>query len=105
MMWRGYQDSGLETFGPNGMPMQPSPYNPFMGNMNNMNNMNMAGMPWVIDGGYMTHFPAGPMPSIPYHHGPYDVPYGGMMPPDPFANQGFMMPPPSMPIPPPPPHR
>ncbi|CAA6665037.1 unnamed protein product [Spirodela intermedia] len=87
MQWRPYPDvGGPENFG--GMPM--GPYNPVF----------PGGMPWGMDG-YLGPLHGAAMPLMGYMPGPYDAPYGGMMPPqDPYAAaaaaaaaaQGFMMP-------------
>lgn len=77
MQWRGYQDFGVENFG---MPMGPSGYNPYWTN----------GMPIGMDG-YMQPM-AGPLPYMGYTPGPFDMPFGGMLPHDPYAAQGYMMP-------------
>uniref|UniRef100_A0A1D1Z2T2 E3 ubiquitin-protein ligase RBBP6 n=1 Tax=Anthurium amnicola TaxID=1678845 RepID=A0A1D1Z2T2_9ARAE len=77
MQWRTFPDVGAENFP--GMPLAPSAYNPCF-----------AGMPWGMDG-YMAPFP-GAMSLMGYAPGPFDVPFGGILPQDPFAAQGFMMP-------------
>lgn len=41
---------------------------------------------------------AGPMSYMNYGLGPVDMPFGAMMPPDPFGAQGFMFP--NVPVPP-----
>ncbi|KAF2313109.1 hypothetical protein GH714_009300 [Hevea brasiliensis] len=61
------------------MPLGPAPYNPYWGGM-------QPGME-----GYMNPY-VSPMPFMSYGMGPLDVPFGGMIPPDPFAAQGYMMP-------------
>lgn len=78
MQWRNYQDFGMENF--TGMPMAPSVYNPYWG----------GGMPIGIDG-FMPPL-AAPMPYMGYTPNPFDVPFGGIMPHDPYAAQGFVMP-------------
>jgi len=78
VQWTGFQDFGAENYA--GMPIAPSAYNPYWG----------GGMPMGIDG-YMATF-GGAMPCMGYAPGPYDVPFGGIFPPDPFAQHGFMMP-------------
>ncbi|KAK8947636.1 hypothetical protein KSP40_PGU005312 [Platanthera guangdongensis] len=77
MQWRGFQDFGVENFG---VPMGPSGYNPYWTN----------GMPIGMDG-YMQPM-AGPLPYMGYTPGPFDMPFGGMLPHDPYAGQGYMMP-------------
>ncbi|XP_020573692.1 E3 ubiquitin ligase PARAQUAT TOLERANCE 3-like [Phalaenopsis equestris] len=78
MQWRGFQDFGMENF--TGMPMGPSAYNPYWGN----------GMPIGMDG-FMPHLAAS-MPYMGYAPTPFDVPFGGILPHDPYAAQGYMMP-------------
>ncbi|KAL0927147.1 hypothetical protein M5K25_001307 [Dendrobium thyrsiflorum] len=79
MQWRNFQqDFGLDNFA--GMPVGPSAYNPYWGN----------GMPIGIDG-FMPPL-AAPMPYMGYTPSPFDVPFGGILPPDPYAAQGYMMP-------------
>ncbi|CAI0413188.1 unnamed protein product [Linum tenue] len=78
-MWKGGQDLGPENFM---MPMPPAAFNPYM-----MGGMQPPGMD-----PYMNPYNGGaPMPFMGYGLGPLDMPpFGGMMPPDPFAPQGFM---------------
>ncbi|KAH7653125.1 E3 ubiquitin-protein ligase RBBP6 protein [Dioscorea alata] len=78
MQWRSYQDLGAESYA--SMPMAPSAYNPYW----------VGGMPMGMDG-YMAPY-AGTMPYMGYAPGPFDVPFGGMLPQDPFAAQGYMLP-------------
>ncbi|KAI3979766.1 hypothetical protein MKX01_013861, partial [Papaver californicum] len=86
MQWRTPQDLGYENhmipFPPaacnpywGGMPLGMEGYMgaPFMGNMGNMGNMSN-------------------MPYMGYNPGPFDGPFGGLIPQDPFAGQGYMMP-------------
>lgn len=61
------------------MPLGPSAFNPYWNGM-------QPGME-----GYMAPYSA-PMPFMGYGLGPLDMPFGGVIPPDPFAAQGFMMP-------------
>lgn len=42
--------------------------------------------------GYMAPYP-GAMPYTGYGLGPFDMPFGGIVPQDPFGGQGFMFPP------------
>ncbi|XP_008797347.1 E3 ubiquitin ligase PQT3-like isoform X2 [Phoenix dactylifera] len=80
MQWRPYQDFGAENFV--GVPLAPSGYNPYWAG---------GGMPLGVDG-YMASF-TGPMQYMGYTPGPFDVPFGGgILPQDPFAAQGYMMP-------------
>ncbi|XP_020267892.1 E3 ubiquitin ligase PQT3-like [Asparagus officinalis] len=82
MQWRGFQELAPENH--SGMPLGPQAqaYNPYWG----------GGMPMAFDG-FMAPF-GGAMPySMGYAPGPFDVPFGAMLPPDPFAAQGYMMPP------------
>ncbi|PKA47049.1 E3 ubiquitin-protein ligase COP1 [Apostasia shenzhenica] len=79
MQWRGFQDLGAENF--TEMPLGPSAYNPYWA----------GGMPMGMDG-YIPPFP-GAMPFMGYTPGPFDVPFGGMLPHDPYAAQAaYMMP-------------
>ncbi|MQL81922.1 hypothetical protein Taro_014371 [Colocasia esculenta] len=77
IQWRAFAEMGAENFA--GMHMAPAAYNPCFG-----------GMPWGMDG-YMAPFP-GAMPLMGYAPTPFDAHFGGMLPQDPFAAQGFMMP-------------
>ncbi|KAL9405922.1 hypothetical protein Peur_002894 [Populus x canadensis] len=74
--WRASQDLAAESYV---MPMGPSAFNPYWSGM-------QPGME-----GYMPPYP-GPMPYMGYGLGPMDIPFGGVMPPDPFGAQGYMMP-------------
>ncbi|KAK6947556.1 DWNN domain [Dillenia turbinata] len=76
LQWRTAQDLAAESFM---MPMGPSGYNPYWTGM-------QTGME-----GYVAPF-AGAMPYMGYGLGPMDVPFGGVMPPDLFGPQGYMMP-------------
>ncbi|CAH9114151.1 unnamed protein product [Cuscuta europaea] len=75
MQWRASQDMGAENYM---MPM--GPYNPYW-----------AGMQPGMDG-FGGPFP-GPMPYMNYGFGPLDVPFGPMVPPNPFGGQSCMLPP------------
>uniref|UniRef100_A0A2P2MI11 DWNN domain-containing protein n=1 Tax=Rhizophora mucronata TaxID=61149 RepID=A0A2P2MI11_RHIMU len=75
-IWRAPQDLAAESYM---MPMGPSAYNPYW-----------TGMQPGIDG-FMAPF-AGPTPFTGFGLGPLDMSFGGIMPPDPFVAQGFMMP-------------
>ncbi|KAL6008126.1 hypothetical protein ACLOJK_033632 [Asimina triloba] len=75
--WRNPQDLAGENYP---MPFGPSAYNPYW-----------TGMQWGMDG-YMAPL-TGPVPYMGYAPGPFDVPFGGVVPQDPFGGgQGFMMP-------------
>ena len=74
--WRASQDLAAESYV---MPMGPSAFNPYWSGM-------QPGME-----GYMPPYP-GPMPYMGYGLSPLDIPFGGVMPPDPFGAQGYMMP-------------
>ncbi|CAL1401571.1 unnamed protein product [Linum trigynum] len=78
-MWKASHDLGPENFM---MPMPPAAFNPYM----------MGGMqPPAVDQYMNPYGGGGPMPFMGYGLGPLDLPpFGGMMPPDPFAPQGFM---------------
>ncbi|XP_065857817.1 E3 ubiquitin ligase PARAQUAT TOLERANCE 3-like [Euphorbia lathyris] len=75
-LWKASQDFAAENYM---MPLGPSAYNPYWNGM-------QPGME-----NYMHPF-AAPMPFTGYGMGPMDMPFGGVMPPDPFAAQGYMMP-------------
>ncbi|XP_021682130.2 E3 ubiquitin ligase PARAQUAT TOLERANCE 3 isoform X2 [Hevea brasiliensis] len=75
-LWKASQDLTAESYM---LPFGPSPYNPYWGGM-------QPGME-----GYMNPY-ASPMPVMGYGLGPLDMPFGGMVSPDPFAAQGYMMP-------------
>ncbi|KAG5248863.1 E3 ubiquitin ligase [Salix suchowensis] len=75
-MWKASHDLASESFM---MPMGPSAYNPYWSGM-------QTGME-----GYMAPYP-GPMPFMGYGLNPLDIQFGGVMPPDPFGAQGYMMP-------------
>uniref|UniRef100_A0A6N2KDR3 DWNN domain-containing protein n=2 Tax=Salix TaxID=40685 RepID=A0A6N2KDR3_SALVM len=75
-LWRASQDFAAESYV---MPMGPSAFNPYWSGM-------QPGME-----GYMPPYP-GPMPFMGYGFSPLDIPFGGVMPPDPFGAQGYMMP-------------
>ncbi|XP_037494116.1 E3 ubiquitin ligase PARAQUAT TOLERANCE 3 isoform X1 [Jatropha curcas] len=77
-LWRASQDLAAESYM---MPLGPSPFNnPFWNGM-------QPGME-----SYMNPYAAGPMPFMGYGLGPLDMPFGGMIPPDPFSAPGYMMP-------------
>ncbi|PKU82933.1 E3 ubiquitin-protein ligase COP1 [Dendrobium catenatum] len=80
MQWRNFQqDFGLDNFA--GMAVGLSAYNPYWG----------LGMPIGIDG-FIPSL-AAPMPYMVYTPtSPFDVPFGGILPPDPYIAQGYMMP-------------
>jgi E3 ubiquitin-protein ligase RBBP6 len=81
--WRNPHEFAPENYM---MPMgpPPPPYNPFWN----------GGMPGGMDPGYMGGPYPGPMPPyMGFGFGPMDVPFPGVMPTDPFAPQGYMMPP------------
>ncbi|XP_021901719.1 E3 ubiquitin ligase PQT3-like [Carica papaya] len=83
LQWKGRpQDQLPENYM---MPMGPSPFNPYW-----------TGMQPGMDG-FMGPY-AGPMSYMNYGLGPVDMPFGAMMPPDPFGAQGFMFP--NVPVPP-----
>ncbi|KAK6935154.1 Zinc knuckle CX2CX3GHX4C [Dillenia turbinata] len=75
LQWRNAQDLAAESFM---MPMAPG-YNPYWTGM-------QTGME-----GYVPPF-AGAMPYMGHGLGPLDVPFAGVMPPDLFGPQGYMMP-------------
>ncbi|KAL4323469.1 hypothetical protein GQ457_11G022500 [Hibiscus cannabinus] len=76
--WKTPQDLAAENYM---MSMGPSAYNPYW-----------TGMQPGMDG-FMGHY-AGGMPYMGgYGLGPLDMPFGGVMPPDPFGAQGYMFPP------------
>ncbi|KAJ8775148.1 hypothetical protein K2173_020152 [Erythroxylum novogranatense] len=75
-LWKSSQDLAAENYM---MPMGPGVYNPYWPGA-------QPGME-----GYMAPY-ANPVPFMGYGMNPLDMPFGGMMPPDPFAAQGFMMP-------------
>ncbi|KAK1302307.1 hypothetical protein QJS10_CPB12g00505 [Acorus calamus] len=74
MQWRNFQDFGAEA-----MPMGPNGYNPYWG-----------GMQWGGMDPYMTYQAS--MPFMGYTPGPFDVPFGGALPQDPFRGPGYMYP-------------
>ncbi|XP_012475879.1 E3 ubiquitin ligase PQT3-like [Gossypium raimondii] len=78
LQWKTPQDLAAENYM---MSMGPSAYNPYW-----------AGMQPGMDG-FMGPY-AGAMPYMGgYGLGPLDMPFGGVMPPDPFGTQGYMFPP------------
>lgn len=79
MQWRNPQDLAAESYMM--PPLVPAPgYNPYWNGM-------QPGMD-----GYMGTYGGG-VPYMGYGFGPLDMPFGGVMPQDPFAAQGYMMPP------------
>ncbi|KAK1258782.1 hypothetical protein QJS04_geneDACA018693 [Acorus gramineus] len=74
MQWRNFQDFGAEA-----MPMGPNGYNPYWG-----------GMQWGGMDPYMTYQAS--MPFMGYTPGPFDVPFVGALPQDPFRGPGYMYP-------------
>ncbi|EEF31732.1 E3 ubiquitin ligase PQT3-like isoform X2 [Ricinus communis] len=78
-MWKASQDLATESYM---MPLGPSAYNPYWNGM-------QPGMESYMNP--MNPF-AAPMPFMGYGMGPLDMPFGGVMPPDPFSAQGYMMP-------------
>ncbi|XP_019150253.1 PREDICTED: zinc finger CCCH domain-containing protein 18-like [Ipomoea nil] len=76
MQWRASQDIAAENYM---MPMGPS-YNPYW-----------TGMQQGMEG-FVGPYP-GQMPYMNYGLGPMDVPFGPMMPPNPFGGPGCMLPP------------
>ncbi|XP_057463478.1 E3 ubiquitin ligase PARAQUAT TOLERANCE 3-like [Actinidia eriantha] len=76
MQWKMSQDLAPENYM---MPMGPSAYNPYW-----------TGMQPGLEG-YVAPY-GGSMPYMGYGLGPLDIPFG-VFPPDPFAAQGYMMPP------------
>ncbi|KAH1106413.1 hypothetical protein J1N35_010181 [Gossypium stocksii] len=78
LQWKTPQDLAAENYM---MSMGPSAYNPYWNGM-------QPGMD-----GFMGPY-AGAMPYMGgYGLGPLDMPFGGVMPPDPFGAQGYMFPP------------
>ncbi|KAA3469094.1 DWNN domain isoform 1 [Gossypium australe] len=78
LQWKTPQDLAAENYM---MSMGPSAYNPYW-----------TGMQPGMDG-FMGPY-AGAMPYMGgYGLGPLDMPFGGVMPPDPFGAQGYMFPP------------
>ncbi|KAF8380526.1 hypothetical protein HHK36_028013 [Tetracentron sinense] len=76
MQWRASQDLAAENYM---MPLAPSAYNPYW-----------AGMQLGMDG-YMAPY-SGVMPYTGYPTGPFDIPFGGILPQDHFGGQGYMFP-------------
>lgn len=76
MQWRPSQDIAAENYM---MPMGPS-YNPYW-----------TGMQQGMEG-FVGPYP-GHMPYMNYGLGPLDVPFGPMIPPNPFGGPGCMLPP------------
>ncbi|XP_010277117.1 PREDICTED: uncharacterized protein LOC104611647 isoform X2 [Nelumbo nucifera] len=76
MQWKASQDLAAENYM---MPLGPSTYNPYW-----------SGLPLGMDG-YVAPY-AGTMPYMGYVPGPFDVPFGGILPQDPFVGQGYMLP-------------
>ncbi|GAA0170978.1 ubiquitin-protein ligase [Lithospermum erythrorhizon] len=75
MQWRMAQDFAPENYM---MPMGPTAYNPYWGMQPGME-------------GFVPPY-TGHMPYMGFGPGPMDVPFGGVMPHDPFGGQGCMMP-------------
>ncbi|XP_050230446.1 E3 ubiquitin ligase PQT3-like isoform X2 [Mercurialis annua] len=75
-LWKSSQDLANESYM---MPFGPSNFNPYWN-----------GMQPAMES-FINPF-AAPMPFMGYGMGPMDMPFGGMMPPDPFGGQGYMMP-------------
>ncbi|KAJ4831593.1 hypothetical protein Tsubulata_015277 [Turnera subulata] len=79
-LWKASQDLAAESYM---MPPGPAAFNPYWTGM----------QPGVQPGmDYMAPYAAGHMPFMGYGLGPLDIPFGGVMPPDPFGAQGYMMP-------------
>ncbi|KAJ1422413.1 Zinc finger, RING/FYVE/PHD-type [Sesbania bispinosa] len=77
LQWKTPHDLGAENYM---MPMGPPPgYNPYWN-----------GMQPCMDG-FMAPY-AGPMQMMGYGLGPFDMPFAGGLPQDPFGMQGYMMP-------------
>ncbi|KAI4315233.1 hypothetical protein L6164_028067 [Bauhinia variegata] len=76
LQWKTPHDLGAENYM---MPMGPSVYNPYWN-----------GMQPSMEG-FMGPY-AGAMPMMGYNLGPLDMPYGGMLPQDPFGMHGYMLP-------------
>ncbi|PSS11545.1 DWNN domain protein [Actinidia chinensis var. chinensis] len=76
MQWQMSQDLAAENYM---VPMGPSAYNPYW-----------TGVQPGLEG-YVAPY-GGSMPYMGYGFGPLDVPFG-VLPPDPFAAQGYMRPP------------
>ncbi|KAF5477513.1 hypothetical protein F2P56_004146 [Juglans regia] len=76
LQWKTSQDLAAENYM---MPYGPSAFNPYW-----------TGMQPGMD--YMAPYP-GNMPFTGYGLGPFDMPFGGIVPQDPFAGQGYMFPP------------
>lgn len=75
--WKTPQDFGADNYM---MPMGPPPgYNPYWNGM-------QPGMD-----GFVAPY-AGAMQMMNYGLGPFDMPFGGVMPHDPFGMQNYMMP-------------
>ncbi|KAI3869144.1 hypothetical protein MKX03_035387, partial [Papaver bracteatum] len=83
MQWRTPQDLGYEN---HMMPFPPAACNPYWGGMP-LGMEGYMGAPYMGNMGNM-----GNMPYMGYNPGPFDVPFGGMIPQDPFRGQGYMMP-------------
>ncbi|KAH9777171.1 E3 ubiquitin ligase PQT3-like [Citrus sinensis] len=82
LQWKTPQDLAAESCM---MPLGPSAYNPPAAY-----NPYWTGIQPGMEG-YMGPF-AGAMPYMPYGMGPLDMAFGGVMPQEPFAAQGYMMP-------------
>ncbi|RZC52323.1 hypothetical protein C5167_020746 [Papaver somniferum] len=83
MQWRTPQDLGYEN---HMMPFPPAACNPYWGGMP-LGMEGYMGAPYMGNMGNM-----GNIPYMGYNPGPFDVPFGGMIPQDPFGGQGYMMP-------------
>ncbi|OVA05439.1 DWNN domain [Macleaya cordata] len=86
LQWRTPQDLAAENYM---MPFAPSACNPYWGGMQLGMDGYMAA-PYMGNMGNMANM--GNMPYMGYVPGPFDVPLGGIIPQDPFAGQGYMMP-------------
>ncbi|XP_068650067.1 E3 ubiquitin ligase PQT3-like [Aristolochia californica] len=76
LQWRTPQDLAAENYA---MSFGASAYNPYWS----------GGMQWGMDG-LMGPYGGG-MPYMGYTPGPFDLPFGGIMPQDPFGGQGYNM--------------
>lgn len=77
LQWKTSQDLGAEN---NMMPSGPSAFNPYW-----------TGMQSGMDG-CLAPYP-GAIPYMGYGMHPFDMPFGGNVPQDPFGAQGYMYPP------------
>jgi E3 ubiquitin-protein ligase RBBP6 len=76
MQWRATQDLAAENYM---MSMPPASYNPYW-----------TGIQPGLEG-FMPPY-AGAAPYMGFGMGPLDMPFGGVLPQDPFAGQGCMLP-------------